>query len=142
MAEKDSTTEGGKTTFSRDSVQEGMTHRKSDFSEWFSEVIAKTELSDIRYNVKGFIVFREWSVLCMEEMYRALEKELQRKGHSPIWFPALIPERNFKKESEHVEGFSPEVFWITHAGNEKLTEKLALRPTSETAMYTMYAKWI
>jgi prolyl-tRNA synthetase len=121
---------------------EGMIHRKSDFSEWFSEVIAKTQLSDMRYNVKGFIVFREWAVLCMEEMYRALEKELQKKGHSPVWFPAIIPEKNFKKEAEHVEGFSPEVFWVTHAGEEKLTEKLALRPTSETAMYTMYSQWI
>lgn len=121
---------------------EGMTFQKSDFSEWFSEVIAKTELSDIRYNVKGFIVFREWAVLCMEEMYRALEKELQHKCHQPVWFPALIPEKNFKKEAEHVEGFTPEVFWVTHAGAEKLTEKLALRPTSETAMYTMYSQWI
>jgi prolyl-tRNA synthetase len=125
-----------------DANPEGMTFRKKDFSEWFSEVIAKTQLCDIRYNVKGFIVFREWAVLCMEEMYRALEKELQKKGHSPVWFPALIPERNFKKESEHVEGFIPEVFWVTHAGGEKLTEKLALRPTSETAMYTMYSQWI
>jgi len=122
--------------------QEGIKHRKSDFSEWFSEVIAKTKLSDLRYNVKGFVVFREWSVLCMDEMYRALEKEMQGKNHLPVWFPALIPEKNFKKESEHVEGFIPEVFWVTHAGREKLTEKLALRPTSETAMYTMYAQWI
>ena len=121
---------------------EGMTHPKSEFSEWFSEVIAKTQLSDLRYNVKGFLVFREWAVLCMEEMYRALERELQGKGHQPVWFPAVIPEKNFKKESEHVEGFAPEVFWITHAGDEKLTERLALRPTSETAMYTMYSKWI
>jgi prolyl-tRNA synthetase len=121
---------------------EGMTFPKSSFSEWFSEVIAKTELSDIRYNVKGFVVFREWAVLCMEEMYRALEKEMQRKGHMPIWFPALIPHRNFMKEAEHVQGFTPEVFWVTHAGEEKLTEKLALRPTSETAMYTMYSLWI
>ena len=127
---------------SKDGVQEGMTFKKKDFSEWFSEVIAKTGLSDIRYNVKGFIVFREWSVLCMEEMYRAMERELQKKGHLPVWFPALIPEKNFKKESEHVEGFTPEVFWVTEAGGQKLAEKLALRPTSETAMYIMYSKWI
>jgi prolyl-tRNA synthetase len=125
-----------------DANPEGMSFSKSQFSEWFSEVIAKTELSDMRYNVKGFLVFREWAVLCMEEMYRALEKELQGKGHLPVWFPAVIPEKNFMKESEHVEGFTPEVFWITHAGGEKLTERLALRPTSETAMYTMYAKWV
>ena len=121
----------------------GMTTPKSRFSEWFSEVIAKAELADIRYNVKGFIVFRPWSVLAMEAMYDILERELQKKGHKPTWFPALIPESNFLKEAEHVEGFAPEVFWVTETGAEgKLTEKLALRPTSETAMYTMYSKWI
>ena len=121
----------------------GMTTPKSDFSEWFSEIIAKAELADIRYNVKGFIVFRPWSVLAMEAMYDILEREMQRKGHKPTWFPALIPEKNFKKEAEHVEGFAPEVFWVTETGDkERLTEKLAMRPTSETAMYSMYAKWI
>jgi prolyl-tRNA synthetase len=120
----------------------GMKNRKDNFSEWFSEVLAKTELSDLRYNVKGFLVFRPWSVLSMEEMFRLTEKELRRKGHAPIWFPAVIPEENFMKEAEHVEGFSPEVFWITHAGDRKLDKKLALRPTSETAMYSMYSIWI
>ncbi|MCK4714317.1 MAG: proline--tRNA ligase, partial [Candidatus Aenigmarchaeota archaeon] len=120
----------------------GMTTPKSRFSEWFSEVISKTKLADIRYNIKGFIVFREWSVLAMEAMYDMYEREMQRKGHKPVWFPAVIPESNFMKEAEHVEGFIPEVFWITHGGENKLTEKLALRPTSETAMYTMYSKWV
>ncbi len=120
----------------------GMTTPKSRFSEWFSEVIQKAELADIRYNVKGFVVFRHWSVLAMEAMYEAQEREMQRRGHKPIWFPALIPESNFLKEAEHVEGFAPEVFWVTHGGSDKLTEKLAMRPTSETAMYTMYSKWV
>jgi prolyl-tRNA synthetase len=121
----------------------GMTTPKSRFSEWFSEVIAKTELADIRYNIKGFIVFREWSVLAMEAMYDLYEREMQRRGHKPVWFPAVIPEANFRKEAEHVEGFAPEVFWITETGSgEKLTERLAMRPTSETAMYTMYSKWV
>ncbi len=120
----------------------GMTYPKSKFSEWFSEVIAKTELGDLRYNVKGFIVNRPWSVLAMEAMYDLYERELQRKGHKPVWFPAVIPEENFMKEAEHVEGFVPEVFWVTHAGDKKLENRLALRPTSETAMYTMYEKWV
>ena len=121
----------------------GMTTPKSAFSEWFTEVIAKTGLADIRYNVKGFIVFREWSVLAMEAMYDIYEREMQRCRHKPVWFPAVIPEGNFKKEAEHVEGFAPEVFWITETGDgEKLTEKMAMRPTSETSMYTMYSKWI
>jgi len=120
----------------------GMTFPKSKFSEWYSEVIAKTELADLRYNVKGFLVFRPWSVLAMEAMYDLYEREMQRNNHKPAWFPAVIPESNFKKEAEHVEGFAPELFWITHSGDEKMTEKMAMRPTSETAMYTMYSKWI
>jgi len=125
--------------------EEGLTVKKSEnFSEWYTQVVEKAELSDIRYNVKGFIVFRPWSVMSMELMYDLLEAELRAKGHVPVWFPAVIPESNFTKEAEHVKGFSAQVFWITEAGTpaEKLEERLALRPTSETAMYNMYATWI
>ncbi|MFH1623119.1 MAG: proline--tRNA ligase [Candidatus Aenigmatarchaeota archaeon] len=125
--------------------EEGLTAKKADnFSEWYTQVVEKAELSDIRYNVKGFVVFRPWSVMAMELMYDALEAELQAKGHKPVWFPAVIPESNFRKEADHVKGFAAEVFWITEAGsqNEKLEERLALRPTSETAMYGMYALWV
>jgi prolyl-tRNA synthetase len=125
--------------------EEGITVKKEEnFSEWYTQVVEKAELSDIRYNVKGFIVFRPWSVMAMELMYDLLEAELQSKGHNPAWFPAVIPESNFRKESSHVEGFSAEVFWVTEAGSEgkKLEERLGLRPTSETAMYKMYSIWI
>ena len=120
----------------------GMTIPKSQFSEWFTEIIKKAELADLRYNVKGFFVNMPWSVLSMKHMYRLYENELEKKGHDPVWFPALIPESNFTKEAEHIEGFAPELFWVTHSGRTKLTEKLALRPTSETAMYNMYSLWI
>jgi prolyl-tRNA synthetase len=120
----------------------GMTSPRSRFSEWFSEVISKAELADIRHNVKGFLVHRPWSVLLMENMYAFYEGEMKRTGHMPVWFPALIPESNFKKEAEHVEGFIPEVFWVTHSGDRKLEERLAMRPTSETAMYSMYSIWV
>jgi prolyl-tRNA synthetase len=117
--------------------------KKKDFSEWYNEIVQKAELGDLRYNVKGFVVFQPWSVLSMEKMYKHLEKVLQRKGHKPYWFPTLIPEKNFKIESSHVEGFTPEVFWVTSHGNdEKFEEKLALRPTSETAFYQMFSLWI
>jgi prolyl-tRNA synthetase len=127
------------------SEKEGITIKKSEnFSEWYTQVCQKAELADMRYNVKGFVVFRPWSVLIMNKMFEVLEKELQAKGHMPILFPALIPESNFKKEAEHVEGFMPEVFWVTKVGSgaEKLEEPLAMRPTSETAMYKMYSMWI
>ncbi|MEM4230775.1 MAG: proline--tRNA ligase [Candidatus Pacearchaeota archaeon] len=116
--------------------------KKNNFSEWYTEIIQKAELADIRYNVKGFIVFQPWSVLAMEKMYSWLEKVLQKKGHKPYWFPTVIPEKNLKIESSHIKGFTPEVFWVTEAGDNKLDEKLALRPTSETAFYQMFSLWI
>ncbi len=116
--------------------------KNENFSEWYSEIVQKAELADLRYNVKGFLVFQPWSVLAMEKMYLFLEKALQKKGHSPYFFPTVIPEKNFKLEGEHVKGFTPEVFWVTEAGRNKLDEKLALRPTSETAFYQMFHLWI
>ncbi|MFH1697205.1 MAG: proline--tRNA ligase [Candidatus Diapherotrites archaeon] len=117
--------------------------KERNFSEWFTEIIKRADLADIRYNVKGFLVFQPWSVLCMERMYAAFEKELQKRGHKPYWYPALIPEKNLNMEKSHVAGFTPEVFWVTeHGAGEKLEEKLALRPTSETAFYQMFAIWI
>jgi prolyl-tRNA synthetase len=123
-----------KTTFSID--------KGKKFSEWYTEIVKKAELADIRYNVKGFLVFQPWSVLAMEKMYKFMEKKLQEKNHKPYFFPTLIPESNFLLEKEHVKGFTPEVFWVTHGGETKLTEKLALRPTSETAFYQMFSLWI
>ncbi len=125
--------------------QEGITAKKSEnFSEWYTQVVQKAELADVRYNVKGFVVFRPWSVKTMNNMFKILEDELESKGHMPALFPALIPESNFRKESEHVEGFLPEVFWVTKVGSdvERLEEPLAMRPTSETAIYKMYSMWI
>lgn len=113
-----------------------------NFSEWFTEIVRTAELADLRYNVKGFLVFQPWSVLSMEKMYGYMEKALQAKGHRPYWFPAVIPEKNFRIESSHVKGFTPEVFWIKEAGKSRLEENLALRPTSETAFYQMFSLWI
>ena len=112
--------------------------KEKNFSGWYTEIVKSAELGDVRYNVKGFIVFQPWSVLAMEKMYYYLEQVLQKKGHSPYWFPTVIPEENFKKEASHVQGFSPNVFWLKEIGGEKL----ALRPTSETAFYQMFSLWI
>ncbi len=119
------------------------TAKKENFSEWYTQIVQKAELADLRYNIKGFVVFQPWAVLSMEKMFYYLEKTLQKKGHSPYWFPTLIPEENLKKESSHIKGFTPEVFWITSHGNDEPIEgKFALRPTSETAFYQMFALWI
>ncbi len=117
--------------------------KSKNFSKWFTEIIQTAELADLRYNIKGFVVFQPWSVLAMELMYDFYEKAMQRKGHKPYWYPALIPESNLKLEAEHVQGFTPEVFWVTEYGdNQKFEEKYALRPTSETAIYQMFSIWI
>ena len=115
---------------------------KSNFSEWYNTIVKDAQLADLRSNVKGFVVFMPWSVATMKKMYRIYEEELELNGHVPAWFPSLLPESNLTKEADHVEGFAPQVFWVTHAGNNKLEERYALRPTSETIMYTMYALWV
>lgn len=126
-----------------DKGSKGLSVSKSgNFSEWYSEVVQKAELADLRYNVKGFLVFQPWSVMVMERMYRAFEDVLQRKGHKSYFFPTVIPEENLMKESEHIQGFTPEVFWVTHGGEKKFEDRLALRPTSETAFYQMFQLWI
>ncbi len=120
--------------------QEGITIKKDkNFSEWYQQVIDKADIVDIRYNVKGFIVIKSWGAMIIEEIYSLFEKELQKKGHKPVFFPTVIPEENFKMESEHVEGFTPQVFWLEKTQGK---EKLALRPTSETAFYKLYSLWI
>ncbi|MCX6778507.1 MAG: proline--tRNA ligase [Candidatus Micrarchaeota archaeon] len=119
-----------------------MQNKKDNFSEWYTEITKEAQLCDLRYNLKGFIVFMPWAVRTMKIMYGAYERELESRGHEPVLFPALIPEGNLSKESAHVEGFVPSVFWVTHAGREKLEERMAMRPTSETAMYPLYSLWI
>ncbi len=122
--------------------QNNLPNYDTNPSEWFTEIIQKAELADIRYGVKGAIVFQPWSVEAMEKMYDYLEADLKKRGHKNYWYPALIPESYFQKEAEHINGFMPEVFWVESGGEEKLEERLALRPTSETAFYTMFALWL
>ncbi|MEM1521576.1 MAG: proline--tRNA ligase [Thermofilaceae archaeon] len=116
--------------------------KEEDFSEWFSQVLSKADLVDLRYGVQGFVVHKPWAMRIIRQIYRMFEEELEKTGHEPVLFPLVIPEEYFEKEKEHVEGFKPEVFWVTEAGEEKLERRLALRPTSETAFYSMYALWI
>jgi prolyl-tRNA synthetase len=117
--------------------------KEEDFSGWYTELITKAELADIRYNIKGFVVYREWATITIRKMYRKTEDLLEKKGHLPLTMPSLIPESNFLLEADHVKGFAPEVFWVTEAGSSgKLAERLALRPTSETALYKMYSMWL
>lgn len=113
--------------------------KSTDFSDWYSQVIEKAELIDLRLGIKGFIVIRPWGALAMENMYRLYEEELQKLDHKPTVFPSVIPESNLKKEASHIKGFTPEVFWLQTGKDE---ERLALRPTSETVFTPMFSLWI
>ncbi len=120
--------------------QEGISVKKEEnFSEWFTQVIEKAELIDLRLDVKGFTIIRPWAALTMENMFEYLEKELQKKGHKPTFMPSVIPKENLMKESEHVQGFTPEVFWLKEISDNK---ELALRPTSETLYTPMFKFWV
>lgn len=116
--------------------------KNENFSEWFDDVLQRAELVDIRYNVKGFIVYRPNIMFIIKRVYEIIENLLIEKGHKPALFPIVIPISNFKKESEHIKGFEKEVFKINEAGGKELEEELILRPTSETAIYPMFALWI
>ncbi|MFX0107123.1 MAG: proline--tRNA ligase [Candidatus Hodarchaeota archaeon] len=117
--------------------------KMGNFPDWFGEICRVAELADIRYGVKGFTPFPPWSYMTMDLMFNILDRVFRRKNHLPMLFPTVIPESNLRKEAEHIEGFTPSVFWIKDIGDgEELEERLALRPTSETAIYPMYSLWV
>ena len=122
--------------------QQGVTVKKSEnFSEWYVQVIQKADLIDYS-KVSGCLVFKPGSYMIWEKVVDFFDKKIKKDGVKNVYFPMFIPESLLIKESEHVEGFAPEVAWVTHAGQNKLKERLAIRPTSETIMYDSYSKWI
>lgn len=124
------------------SEQEGITVKKfENFSEWYTQTVLKSELIDYG-PVQGTIAIREYAFEIWEKIKEILDKMLKETGHKNAYFPLLIPESFLKKEAEHFKGFVPEVFWVSEAGDDKLGERLAIRPTSETIIYHFYSKWI
>ncbi|MBI3034973.1 proline--tRNA ligase [Candidatus Woesearchaeota archaeon] len=122
--------------------QIGLSAKKSeDFNEWYNQVVLKADMIDYS-SVSGCIVFKPNSYAIWENIQKIFDGKIKKSGHKNCYFPMFIPESLLKKEAEHVEGFSPEVAWVTKAGNTDLNEKLAIRPTSETIMYESYAKWV
>jgi prolyl-tRNA synthetase len=122
--------------------QDGITVKKEEnFSEWYQQLMIKGELADYT-KVSGCIVFRPRSYAIWEMFVRECDKLFKKSGIQNVYFPMFIPESLLVKEEEHVAGFVPEVAWVTHAGNTKLNERLAVRPTSEAIMYDSFAKWI
>ena len=124
-----------------DKKELGMTAEKDDFSEWFTQLMLKAELADYT-DVSGCIVFRPASYAIWEKIKEECDSRFKKLGIKNVYFPMFIPEKLLSKEKEHVKGFSPEVAWVTEAGDSKLSERLAVRPTSEAIMYASYSKWI
>ncbi len=114
---------------------------KSNFSEWYNELLLTGEIMDVRYPVKGLYVWFPFGFDVRKRTY-AIIRELLDKDHQEALFPLLIPETEFMKEAEHIKGFENEVYWVTHGGKNELDVKLAMRPTSETAIYPMYKVWV
>jgi prolyl-tRNA synthetase len=120
----------------------GITVRKSaNFSEWYVEVVLKSGLADYA-PIKGCMIFKAQSYSIWEKIQEVFNKKIKSSGHKNVYFPMFIPESFLKKEAEHFEGFVPEVAWVTQGGDTVLEEKLAIRPTSETIIYSTFAKWI
>ncbi|HEY8320175.1 MAG TPA: proline--tRNA ligase [Candidatus Baltobacteraceae bacterium] len=115
--------------------------KAADLSAWYTAVCIKAEL--VSYSpVRGCVVLRPHGYGMWENLQKHLDERFKATGHENAYFPLLIPESLLTKEAEHVEGFAPEVAWVTHGGGEKLTERLAIRPTSEVIIGTMYAQWV
>lgn len=124
--------------------EEFVTHiasRNDDFPQWYTDVILKTDMVDYSI-VKGCMVIKPYGYGVWELIQDEMDRRFKETGHVNAYFPLLIPESLLKKEAEHVEGFAPEVAWVTHGGDEELTERLCIRPTSETIICSMYSKWI
>lgn len=118
-----------------------ITPQSEDFSRWYLDTIKKADL--MSYSpVRGCIVFKPDGYEIWENIQRELDRRFKETGHRNAYFPLFIPESFFQKEKEHVEGFNPELPWVTEAGGEKLEERLAIRPTSETMIGHMYSEWI
>jgi prolyl-tRNA synthetase len=120
---------------------EDLVDKSEDFSTWYVQVILKAQLADYA-PIRGCMVIRPYGFALWENMQRCLDARIKATGHVNAYFPLLIPESFLAAEAEHVEGFAPEVAWVTHGGKEKLEERLAIRPTSEAIIGRMYSKWI
>jgi prolyl-tRNA synthetase len=122
-------------------MAEKLAPREKGFSEWYVDVVLKAKLADYS-DVKGCMVIRPNGYALWENMQRVLDRMFKESGHRNAYFPLLIPESFLRKEAEHVEGFAPQLAVVTHAGGKKLEEPYVIRPTSETIINSMFARWI
>jgi prolyl-tRNA synthetase len=134
---KPQTGQSGKT----DAMVTEITPQSEDFSRWYLDVVRKAELADYT-PVKGCMAIRPYGYAIWELIQQGLDRRFKASGHVNAYFPLFIPESLLTREAQHVEGFSPQVAWVTRGGDEDLEERLAIRPTSEVIIGTMYSKWI
>ena len=117
---------------------EQITSRDEDFAQWYTDIVKKAELMEYA-SVKGFMVIKPAGYALWENIQQELDKRFKASGVENVYMPLLIPETLLKKEAEHVEGFAPEVAWVTQGGLEPLQERFCIRPTSETLFCDFYA---
>ena len=120
---------------------EAITSMEVDFAQWYTDVVKKADLVDYS-SVKGCMIIRPYGYAIWENIQNILDTEFKRTGHENVYMPMFIPESLLQKEKDHVEGFAPEVAWVTHGGSNELEERLCVRPTSETLFCEHYAKII
>lgn len=118
-----------------------ITNIEDDFAKWYTDIVLKADLADYT-DTKGCIVIKPYAYSIWEKIQEYANEKFKKEGIQNAYFPVLIPESLLNKEKEHVEGFAPEVAWVTIGGQEELEEKLCIRPTSETMFSTMYSKWL
>ncbi len=116
--------------------------KSENFNEWYAEVVEVAGLTDKRYPIKGLNVWTPYGWKLMRQIDDLIRNEMENTGHQEVCFPLLIGEDQFDKEADHIKGFGDEVYWVTKAGGDLLEKKLLLRPTSETAMYPIFALWV
>ena len=118
-----------------------ITNIEEDFAQWYTDIVIKAELADYT-DTKGCIAIRPYGYAIWENIQKYADEKFKEVGVQNAYFPVLIPESLLQKEKDHVEGFAPEVAWVTEGGNKKLDERYCIRPTSETIISTMYSKWL
>ena len=116
-----------------------ITSMDVDFAQWYTDIVKKAEMADYS-SVKGCIIMRPYAQALWENIQHTLDGMFKETGHENVAMPIFIPESLLQKEADHVEGFAPECAWVTHGGNDKLEERLCVRPTSETLFCEHYAK--
>ena len=118
-----------------------ITSKDEDFSRWYVDVIRKADMADYS-SIKGCMIIKPYGYELWENIRNSLDKRIKDTGHKNAYFPLFVPESLLKREAEHVEGFAPEVAWVTHGGDDELEERIAIRPTSEAIICDTYSQWI